>query len=97
MSIQVKTSLVGPQVNEINFRTAVRLVGCMLQDVSTVLLVFDAASLRNRFRGSLLASSSWIEICNLFGLRVCVCQMRDSVSSVGVKKSAERLNMFGVE
>ena len=67
MLIQVKTSLVGPQVNEINFRTAVRLVGCMLQDVGTVLLVFDAASLRNRFRGSLLASSSWIEIATCSG------------------------------
>jgi hypothetical protein len=74
--IHAKTSLVRPQVNEISFRTVAGRVGCMLQDMLSVLLVRDAASLCNRFRGS----TGLIFVnrnCNLFGLRVCVRRMWD--------------------
>lgn len=65
--IQVTTWLVRLEVNKADLNVFLTLYSYsfMLQALESVLLEFDSASLRKRFltfRGSLLASSSWVEI-----------------------------------
>ena len=97
MLIQAKTSLLRPPVSEINFRAAARPVCSMLQDMLQVLLVCDAASLRNRFRGGLQAPSSCIEIATCSGF--VYASARCEIQSVLLECSYPlwRFNMIGVE